>query len=287
MLAQPETASTTMISAKPDSARQYANPITATKNLWAHRELIYQLIKREVLQKYKGSYLGVLWSFLTPLALLAVYTFVFSVILNVGGRRGHLDYALTLFVGLVAFDVFSQSLSDAPRLIVSNRSYVTKVVFPLEILPLVKLGGALIDSLFGMLIVLLGGILILQQLPWTIIFLPLMYLPLILLSLGVAWFMASLGVFIRDINNLLTVILRMLRFMTPIFYPITAVPESVRFLLYLNPLTHIINNFRRVLLFGQLPDWGWFLVLTAGTFVVCMLGYIWFMKSKKTFADVI
>ncbi len=284
-------ASTKIISAKRDSARQYANPIKMVRNLWAHRELIHQFTKRQVLQQYKGSYLGVLWSFVTPMAMLAVYTFAFSVVLGArweGDKTGsHLEFALTLFAGLIVFNVFSVSISSAPGLIIGNRNYVKKVVFPLEILPVGRLGSALVDSLFSVLILLLGGIIILRQLPWTIIFLPLTYLPLIFLSLGVSWFLASLGVFIRDIKNLTSVIVRMLLFLTPIFYPITLVPPQIRFLIYLNPLTLIVENFRRVTLFGQLPHWGGLLVITAVTFGIYMLGYIWFMKSKKTFADVV
>ena len=136
-------------------------------------------------------------------------------------------------------------------------------------------------------ILLLGALLILGRIPWTIVFLPLMYLPLILLCLGLGWFLASLGVFIRDIDNLTNVVVRMLLFLTPIFYPASLVPPRVRPIIYLNPMSFIVNHFRRIILWGQQPDWIELLAVTAGTFVVCMLGYIWFMKSKKTFADVI
>lgn len=257
------------------------------KNLWVHRELIFQSTRQEVLQRYKGSYLGLVWSFVTPLGMLAVYTFAFSVILGARRNSSQVEYALTLFAGLIVFNVFSEAISSAPRLILGNRNYVTKVVFPLEILVVSKLGSSLVDSLFSVLILVIGALLVYGGLPWTIAFLPLMYLPLILLSLGVSWFLASLGVFVRDIGNLISVIIRMMLFLTPIFYPITLVPEHVRFILYLNPLTFIVNHFRRVLLVGQRPDWGEYLILTVVMFAICVLGYIWFMKSKKTFADVI
>ncbi|MCB9099339.1 MAG: ABC transporter permease [Anaerolineales bacterium] len=283
--------STTVLSGQRDSARRYANPIKMVKNLWSHRELIYQFTKREVLERYKGSYLGVLWSFVTPLALLLVYTFAFSVVLNArwenAGEDGHFIFALNLFAGLIAFNVFSDTISNAPNLIVKNPNYVKKVVFPLEVLTVSKLGAAIIDSLFGIVILLLGALVILGTLPWTLILLPLMYLPLIFLSLGLGWFFASLGVFIRDVGNFLDVVVRMLFFLTPIFYPLSAIPANIRFLLYLNPLTFIVNHFRRVTLWGQMPDWFEFLGLTLGTLIICLLGYIWFMKSKKAFADVI
>lgn len=281
-----------IISAQKDSVRQYADPIKMIKNLWAHRELIGQFTRREVLQHYKGSFLGLAWSFVTPLAMLAVYTIAFSVILgarweNSTQSDSHFEFALILFAGLIVFNVFSDTILSAPRLIISNRNYVKKVVFPLEILPVSKLAGALVDSLFSLFILQVGIIIILGQLSWMIIFLPLMYLPLIFLSLGLGWFLASLGVYIRDIGNLTLVIVRMLLFLTPIFYPISLVPENVRIIIYLNPLAFIVNHFRRVLIFEQMPDWGEYLILTAAMFAICMLGYIWFMKSKKTFADVV
>lgn len=283
---------TKIISAQKDSVRQYANPIKMGQNLWAHRELIKQFTKREVLQKYKGTYLGIVWSFVTPLAMLAVYTFAFSVVLGARWQNGntsgsHLEFALVLFAGLIVFNVFSETASSAPRLIIGNRNYVTKVIFPLEILPLARLGGSLTDSLLSTLILLLGEVIFLQQLPWTIIFLPLVYLPLIFLCLGLGWFLASLGVYIRDIGNLINVAVRMLMFLTPIFYPITLVPPKVQLIIYLNPLTFIVENFRRILLFNQPPDWTTLFVITIISFAICILGYIWFMKSKKTYADVL
>ncbi len=283
---------TKIITARQDSARQYANPVEMVRHLWQHRELIGQFTKREVLGRYKGSFLGVVWSFVTPLLMLAIYTFVFSVIFKARWGNNLSDnsqtgFALTLFTGLIAFNVFGECLNRAPGLIISNPNYVKKVVFPLEILPVSVLGSALINSLFSLVILLIANLIFHGAIPWTIIFLPLMYLPLTLLCLGLGWFLASLGVFVRDVGHLIGVVIQVLFFMTPIFYPIEALPERLRFVLYLNPLTFIINHFRRVILWGQMPDWREFLVITVLTGVVCMLGYIWFMKSKKTFADVV
>jgi lipopolysaccharide transport system permease protein len=283
---------TRTISGRRDSARQYINPVGMLRNLWAHRELIVQFTRREVQSRYRGSYLGIVWSFVTPLLMLAVYTFVFSVIFkarwgNQLSDESQAGFALTLFTGLIAFGVFSETITRAPALIVGNPNYVKKVVFPLEILPVTVLGSAIINSLFSLAILLLAVLLVWGRLPWTLALLPLMYLPLFLLSLGLAWFLASLGVFIRDIGQFIVVATQILFFLTPIFYPISAIPERLQFILYLNPLTFIVNHFRRAILWGQLPDWGEFLVITALTFGVCLLGYVWFMKSKKTFADVV
>ena len=291
MTARGQHIPTQIMSSQRDSARQYANPIKIAGNLWRHRELISQFTRREVVQRYKGSYLGLVWSFVTPLALLLVYTFVFSVIFQARwpgmDTNSHGEFALALFAGLLIYNVFSEVTIAAPRLIISNSNYVKKVVFPLEILVISILGSAVVHSLFSVVILLAGSLIVLGGIPWTIILFPLMYLPLLLLCLGLGWFFASLGVFIRDINHLLSVIVQMLFFLTPIFYPLEAIPFPYRYLIYLNPLTFIVNHFRRVALFGQMPDWSEFALMTLLTGLVCLLGYIWFMKSKKTFADVL
>ena len=292
LLNQTGAGTTKTISARRDSARQYANPLNMGRNLWRYRELIWQFTKRDVITQYKGSALGVIWSFVTPLLMLTVYTFVFSVIFHrewgvdiVDGSR--VGFALTLFTGLIPFGVFRDCMNRAPGLIIRNRNYVTKVVFPLEILPVSVLGSSLINSLFNLLILLVASLIFLHTLSWTLLFLPLMYLPLIFLCLGLSWFLASLGVFVRDIGQIIGVIVQILFFMTPIIYPVSAVPVQMQFIFYLNPLTYVVNHFRRVILWGQVPDWGDFIIISAATGVVCMLGYIWFMKSKKTFGDVV
>lgn len=283
---------TKIITARRDSVRQYANPIKMGLHLWTQRELIWQFTKREVQSRYKGSALGLVWSFVTPLLMLAIYTFVFSIIFkarwgNELSDSSQSGFALTLFTGLIAFGVFSESVVRAPGLIISNPNYVKKVVFPLEILSVSVLGSALVNSLFSLVILLAAALIFQGFIPWTLVFLPLMYLPLILLCLGLSWFLASLGVFVRDVGQLIGVAVQVLFFMTPIFYPISAIPANLQFILYLNPLTFIVNHFRRVILWGQMPDWGEFVIVTLGTGVTCLLGYIWFMKSKKTFADVV
>lgn len=283
---------TKIITARRDSVRQYANPIKMGQNLWAQRELIWQFTKREVQSRYKGSALGLVWSLVTPLLMLTIYTFVFSIIFKARWGNELSDssqggFALTLFTGLIAFGVFSECLTRAPGLIISNPNYVKKVVFPLEILPVSVLGSILINSWFSLLILLVAALIFQGFIPWTLLFLPLMYLPLVLLCLGLSWFLASLGVFVRDVGQLIGVAVQILFFMTPIFYPISALPANLQFILYLNPLTFIVNHFRRVILWGQMPDWGEWVIVTVATGVICLLGYIWFMKSKKTFADVV
>ncbi|MDM8527702.1 ABC transporter permease [Anaerolineales bacterium HSG24] len=270
---------------------QDLNPLHLGRTLWQHRALIHQFTKRQVAERYKGSYLGLIWSFVTPLVMLLVYTFVFSVIFQARWSHtitgSYAEFALTLFTGLIAFNLFSETVIIAPTLIINNPNFVKRVVFPLEILPVSSLGSALVNSGISLIILLAGTIIVLNQLAWTIIFLPFVYLPLVLLVLGLSWFLASLGVFIRDIGHLLNVLMQMLFFLTPIFYPISAVPESIQFILYLNPLTFIVTHFRRVILWQQLPDWGQLFIITGASLLICLLGYSWFMRSKKTFADIV
>ncbi len=265
-------------------------PLLVLRNLWNHRDLIRQLIKREVGQRYRGSYLGVLWSFITPLLMLMIYTFVFSVIFKSSWKTGTEtpvgEFALTLFAGLAAFNLFSEVVNRAPTLILAVPNYVKKVVFPLEILPVVAVGSALINSMITAGLVLIGSALILGQFSRTIFLLPLVYLPLCLLSLGLAWFLASLGVYVRDVGQGISIVVQMLFFLSPVFYPVSVVPEPFRSVISINPLTLILTEFRQTLLWGEVLDfkvWGLWLALTV---MLAILGYIWFMKTKKGFAGV-
>jgi lipopolysaccharide transport system permease protein len=286
-----KSSSLAVISSRPESAWQYANPLHMARNLWAYRDLLRQFTRREVLGRYKGSYLGILWSFLTPFLMLAVYTFVFSVVF--GARWGNspsesrVEFALTLFCGLIAFNVFSECISRAPELIVDNPNYVKKVVFPLEILPVSILGAALIHSLISLVILITGILVFMGTVSWTLAYLPLAYLTLVGLCLGLGWFLAALGVFIRDIGYMVEIAVQVLFFVTPIFFPISAVPPFFQPILLLNPLSAVVENFRRVIIWGQPPDWPWWGVATAVSTLLMVAGYTWFMKLKRAFADVV
>lgn len=275
-----------------ETTRYFVNPVEILKSIWIYRELISRLTKLHVVQRYKGSFLGVIWSFTTPLAMLMVYTFVFSVIFKQQWREGgiistHAEFALTLFTGLIAFNLFSESITEAPNLIVDNPNYVKKVVFPIEILPITSIGAALINALLSMVILFIAVIVITGKLPWTIVFLPAIYFPLILFSLGLSWFLSAISVFVRDTGHFLNVIIQMLFFLTPIFYPISAIPLKYRFILYLNPLSIIVNHSRRVILWQQTPNWMEYSIVTGLSLVVCYSGYIWFIKSRSMFSDVV
>jgi lipopolysaccharide transport system permease protein len=261
------------------------------RSLWRQRSLIRQIGRRDVVSRYKGSYLGIVWSLITPLVMLVVYAFVFSVIFKsrwgTTGDQSQVDFALTLFCGLLAYNVFAEVISRAPTLIVSNPSYVKKVVFPLEALPVAALFTALVNGVAGLGVLVVAWLTFHQTVSSTIWLFPLMLLPLCMLSLGLGWFLASLGVFIRDIAHPVTVLVQVLLFMSGIFFPMSALPPEYQRILLLNPLVTMIENIRRTVLWGQWPVWRWWIVGMVGSLVILQLGHYWFMRSRKAFADVL
>ncbi|MDP2263655.1 MAG: ABC transporter permease [Hydrogenophaga sp.] len=267
-----------------------AKPQEMVASAWRHRSLIKTLTKREVLGRYRGSVLGMAWSLLTPLLMLAVYTFVFSVVFKArwsAGSDSKTEFALILFAGLLVFNLFAECVTRAPGLILANSNYVKKVVFPLEILPWVVLGSALFH--FGIsLLVWLTAYLVLVGTPhWTLVLIPLILAPFALFVLGMSWLLASLGVYLRDVGQFIGIFVQMLVFMTPIFYPASALPESFQRVLFLNPLTPPVEMMRGVMYWGEVPDvlvWVWGSLASAAT---AALGFVWFQKTRRGFADVI
>lgn len=252
-------------------------------------ELIWSFTKREVIGKYRGSVFGVLWSFLNPLFLLIIYTIVFSLIFKV--KFGNSDspslYGLYLFSGLIPWMAFSETLTKSTVVIRGNANLVKKTVFPLEIFSVVDTLAGLIHSLFGMAIILCGIVIMKDQpLHSTIFLLPVIMIPQLLLTLGLGWFLSSVAVFFRDVSELVRIILRGFMFLTPIMYPLERVPMRLRYYIALNPMTSIVEGYRDVMLRGEWPNWDIGLVVIFGL-SLSILGFIWFMKTKKAFADVI
>ena len=258
--------------------------------LMRNRALIYYLSKREVLGRYRGSFIGVAWSFFNPVLMLVVYTFVFSVVFKsrwANSEESNAGFALVLFVGMIIHGLFSETIIRAPSLILSNVNYVKKVVFPLEILPIVSICNALFHSSVSVLVLLLAFFLTHGFLNWTVVFLPLVFLPLVLFSLGISWFFAALGVFIRDISQGVGLFATVMLFLSPVFFPVSALPEKYRIWMMLNPLTFVIEQARAVLLWGHTPDyWGIWLYSVVSVFLAWG-GYIWFQKTRRGFADVL
>ncbi len=258
-------------------------------SLWLHRQLIMQLVRREIASRYRGSFLGLLWSLVNPVLMLSIYTFVFSVVFQARWGQGSGDrneFAIVLFSGLIVFNLFSECVNRSPGLVLANTNYVKKVIFPLEILPWVILGSALFNAGIS-LVVLVIFVLVVASVPWTIVLLPVVILPFLLLIMGASWLLASIGVFVRDIGQLVGMAMTALMFMSPIFYPVSALPESLRGWLFLNPLTFIIEQARDVIIWGKLPDWSGLAIYTVCALVVAWSGLLWFQKTRKGFADVL
>lgn len=260
------------------------------KTLWRHRDLIIQMTRREVVGRYKGSMMGLLWSFLNPLFMLAVYTFVFSVVFKAkwgGGDESRSQFAIVLFAGLIVQTLFAEILNRAPGVILGNANYVKKVVFPLEVLVVIAAGSALFHTVVS-LGVLLGAFLVLNgYLHWTIIYLPLIFLPLLMFSVGCAWVIASVGVYARDVSQIVGVLTTILLFLSPVFFPVSALPARIQPWIMVNPLSFIIEQVRAVVVWGNSPSWGGLVIYALIAASFAWLGYAWFQKTRKGFADVL
>ena len=267
-----------------------SHPSEVFASLWRHRELIRASAKREVLGRYRGSVMGIFWSFLNPLLMLTVYTFVFSEIFKSrwnAASDSKTEFAMVLFAGLIAFNLFAECVNRAPGLILSNVNYVKKVVFPLEILPCVALVAALFHALISLGVWMLAYMVLFGLPQPTALYLPLVVVPFLLFIMGASWALASLGVFLRDISQFIGLLVMALMFLSPIFYPASALPEHYRFILYLNPLTPVIEEMRAVLYWGHAPDFAMLAVYWLATAVIAWLGFVWFQKTRKGFADVL
>jgi lipopolysaccharide transport system permease protein len=267
-----------------------ASPQEMVVSLYRNRNLIGALIKREVIGRYRGSIMGILWSLLNPIFMLTVYTFVFSFVFKArwdGGSNSKAEFALVLFAGLMIFNIFSECVSRAPGLILSNVNYVKKVVFPLEILPWVAIGASLFHALVSLMVWLVTYMAVYGVPHITVIFLPLIIIPLVFFIVGVSWALASLGVYLRDAGQFIGIVTTMLMFVSPIFYPVTALPEQYRKFLYMNPLTPAIEQIRDVLFWGKLPGFSLLAIYTLVSIIIACVGFACFQKTRKGFADVL
>ena len=267
------------------------SPIEIYSSFIRNRKLVFQMAKREVLGRYRGSIMGLAWSFFNPLLMLAVYTFFFSFVFKSrwGGAQeaGHVDFAIILFVGLIIHGLFSECINRAPMLVNSNVSYVKRVVFPLEIFPWIELGSALFHTLISVFVLLLLQIILVGNLHWTVVLFPLIVAPFILLTLGFAWFLAATGVFVRDIGQTTSMITSVLLFVSPVFFPTSTLPSKVQPLVMLNPLTLVIEESRKVLLFGEMPNWLNLGIYSLVSMLIAWVGFWWFQKTRRGFADVL
>ncbi len=258
---------------------------------WLQRPLFLKLLLRDFAERYRGSYLGVLWSFVLPLLSLLVFTVFFGVIFKMrwaGLASDSLsDLGLVLFVGMALYNFFAECLSRAPGLILAHQNYVKNVIFPLEMLPAVMVTSALLTLVATLLVILLLQVVWGAGLAWTVLWLPVMVLPLVLFVLGLSWFLAALGVYIRDIQQLIVPLVQLMMFLSPVFYPIGALPEAMRPWLNLNPLAVVIEQARAIILFGQPPAWIPYMLCLGLGLATALLGAWWFARTRKGFADVL
>lgn len=260
-------------------------------SLYTHRYLIYDMARRDVLGRYKGSVLGIFWSLAQPLLMLAIYTFVFSHIFKArwtgNNEQSQLFFAINLFSGLLVFNIFSECLTRAPSSILSQSSLVTRVVFPLEILPVVNLLSAIFHACIGFSVLVVAAFITLGELHGTMFLLPLVLLPFLFLVLGLSWSLAATGVYLRDIGQTINLAVTGLLFLSPVFFPLSALPERWQYIANFNPLSFPIEITRQLLILGILPDWMHFFIYFALSMLIAVTGFVIFQKLRNGFADVI
>ena len=267
------------------------SPKALLASLGTNRDLILALTKREILSRYRGSTFGLAWSFFNPLFMLAIYTFFFSFVLKAkwGGSEisSPANFAIILFAGLIVHGMFSECIMRAPTLISGNVNFVKKVVFPLDIFPWVALLSALFHMLVSLFVLLVMMIVFGEPIHWTIILLPLVFAPFLLMTIGVTWFLAAIGVFVKDVGQMMSFASSILLFLSPIFYPLASLPESLQRVAFLNPLTLIVEQTRQVGLFGHWPDLSGLALYTLISLLVAYAGFWFFQRLRKDFADVL
>jgi len=267
-----------------------SNPLSPFVPLKRHHALVVQIAKRDVMGRYRGSFIGLLWSFLNPLFMLAIYTFVFGVIFHsrwVGQTSGHFDFAVILFAGLNINAFFSECANRAPTLIIENTNFVKKVVFPLETLSWSILGSALFHLLVSTIVLLVFSLFVRGSVPLTIVLFPVVVLAFLPVMVGIIWLLASLGVFLRDLKQAIGVITTAMLFLAPVFYPITNIPLHLRYWMYLNPLTEIVIASRDVLVWNRTPNWTALVLYTVVGICFAWGSFAWFQRSRRGFADVL
>ncbi len=249
------------------------------------------LTRRNVESRYKGSVLGLVWSFVQPLLMMTVYTIVFGVFFGAkwSGEFANEKWAYPVLVlcGMSTFSIFSESVLSCCGEILGNPNYVKKVVFPLELLPLSRVLSTVMLDLAWFILLFFGSVFLLGKISLTMLFLPMMLVPLVSFTLGVSFFVSSLSVYLRDTQHLVAVVIQVLFFLTPIFYSLQGIDQRAARILSMSPLAYVVETIRAVFIYGQMPNWHQFGMVTAVCFVVMQLGFVWFEKTKRGFADVI
>ncbi|XZG70791.1 ABC transporter permease [Chitinibacteraceae bacterium HSL-7] len=258
-------------------------------SIFGNRGLIFKLARRDVLLRYKGSVFGLFWSFFHPVFMLVVYTLFFGLVFKAkwAGVEGTKEFALILFAGLLVYNLFSECVGRSPGLILSNANYVKKVIFPIEVLPIVAMLSAFFHFVVSLGVWFFFAVLIVGHVEWTALLSLVVILPFLLVLLGVMWFLAAIGVYLRDVSQVTSLIVMAASFASPIFYPVSILPEWVQSILYVNPLVFIIEQMRVVLFYGKMPDWTGLALYCVFSVVVAFIGLHFFQKLRRGFSDVL
>ncbi|MEP6898965.1 MAG: ABC transporter permease [Rhodanobacter sp.] len=266
------------------------SPLSLLRSTWKNRELIVQLTRKDVIGRYKGSLFGLAWSFMSPLFMLGIYTLFFTEVFHArwgGMGDGKGGFATALFAGLIIYTLFAESISRGSQLVTDNANYVTKVIFPLEILPWVSTLTALYHALASLIVLALFSLIFTGHIATTFLLFPVVLLPLVLISNAAGWLLASLGVYVRDVGQMTSLIVLALLYTSPVFFPLENQKPAVQAVMHFNPLTLLIVQARNVLLWGIWPDWSALAIYTAGALVACWLAYAWFQRTRAGFIDVL
>lgn len=272
------------------SAYRLFDPAAPYRALVRHFALIVQMARRDIVGRYRGSFIGLFWSFFNPLLMLFIYTFVFGVIFKsrwTGQVGGHFQFAIILFSGLNINSMFAECANRAPMLIVENTNFVKKVVFPLEILSWSTLGSALFHLFVSTVVLLIISLCVNGTVPWTIVLFPIVVACFLPFVAGTIWLLASLGVFLRDLKQAIGIITTALMFLAPILYPRELIPEPYRVWMNLNPLTVIVEASQNVLVWGKPPAWSHLGLYALVSCLFAWCAFAWFERSRKGFADVL
>ncbi len=260
------------------------------KVLIKNNYLLRQLVKKDIQQRYQGSVLGMLWSFIAPILMLVIYTFIFSEVFQARWDVDTSDkyqFALVLFCGLTAFNLVGEVMNRATALIASNTNYVKKVIFPLEMLPVVTTLSALFNCLISFVILIVAKLIIYKNVSPTLYLIFLNLIPLIVMAVGLGLLISAISVYLKDVGNFISLLVNILMYMSPVFFPLSAVPESFRAVCEANPMTYLIENFRNVVIYGKWLDWKYFGISCTVSIVIYWIGKVVFMRAKEGFADVL
>lgn len=268
-----------------------SSPLTI---IMKNRELMVQLVKRNLIIKYKGTFLGVAWNVLQPMFLFLAYSFAFGVVFNsrwssnnISAENAEALYAVIMFCGMTVYNIFSETISISPNIFVSNPNYIKKVIFPLEILPISQVLTSIINVLFWFIILLIGTYSVTKNIPITIFWLPIVLVPYILMVIGVSFLVASIGVYFRDLSQICSIIAQVGFLVTPICYSIELIPEKYAVIMNLNIIAWYVEEVRKVLVYGMFPDFQVLSKMFLVAIIVFYIGYACMRYLKKGFADVI